>query len=215
MIQGAAYEGTAYASTAKHILPIMAVARTWHAGQVDKCGEEYFEHCCQVADNCADYMDRVLFKKDTRIKAGTDRHDFVIEVFATAFLHDTLEDTDAMIYEEDGQWYITINEKEWRSHDAFGNSDVAIPEKTAHALMAITRGYASNSGETYKEYIKRCGENRIARLVKMNDIKHNTDPSRRPPGEEWEGMEKRYKWAINYLVDREKEMANSGEPLMG
>lgn len=71
------------------------------------------------------------------------------------YLHDTLEDS-----------FITTKECLAKTFS----------KEVADAVDAITR----RQGESYFEYLRRCKENRIARLVKIADIEHNMDRSRWP-----------------------------------
>jgi hypothetical protein len=72
-----------------------------------------------------------------------------------ALLHDTLEDSPIT----------TVD----CLRDTFGST-------IATAVFAITR----KKGERYFDYIRRCWLNPTARLVKIEDIKHNMDKSRWP-----------------------------------
>jgi len=86
-----------------------------------------------------------------------------------AALHDTVEDTDTTL--ED-------------IHERFGPC-------IGEAVDALTR----RRTETYKDYIIRCCENKIAGVVKRYDVYDNFDPSRY-----CEGIPvKRYAWALEYL----------------
>ena len=79
----------------------------------------------------------------------------VIPLAIVAYLHDVLEDS-------------TITTKECLAA-TFG-------QEVADAVDAITR----RKDERYFDYIERCRQNSIARLVKIEDIKHNLDKSRWP-----------------------------------
>ena len=70
------------------------------------------------------------------------------QVIATAWLHDVIEDTD-----------VTIE----------GLRSSEIPEGVLAAIDAITK----RNGESYLDYILRVKRNEIARLVKIEDLKHN------------------------------------------
>jgi len=65
------------------------------------------------------------------------------------------------------------------------------------SLEAITR----REGERYFEYIRRCGENPIARAVKIADLRDNTSPIRAKnlPAGEYKGLLKRYEKALSLL----------------
>ena len=88
-----------------------------------------------------------------------------------AYLHDIVEDTDATF--------------EWLASQGF-------PVEVVEAVDAITR----REGETYGDYIARVGRNRLARAVKIADLKHNLDPSRRGATEAMRG---RYSEALAEL----------------
>jgi hypothetical protein len=72
-----------------------------------------------------------------------------------AVLHDVVEDT-------------------WMNLDllrAYG-----FPDTIIDAVDAITQRPGE---ETYEEYIRRCGRNKLAALVKLADLDDNSDPVRR------------------------------------
>lgn len=89
-----------------------------------------------------------------------------------AYLHDVVEDTDATL--------------EWLLEQGF-------PAHIVDAVDAITR----RDGETYDDFIVRAGRNDIARRVKIADLRHNLDPSRKGATPE---MRERYKRALEYLT---------------
>lgn len=72
---------------------------------------------------------------------------------AVAYLHDVVEDTDITFDD-------LRNEK--------------FPLTVINAVDAITK----RKGETYDDYIARVAENKIARIVKIADMTHNSDISR-------------------------------------
>lgn len=93
---------------------------------------------------------------------------------AVALLHDTVEDTDVSI-----GWVRGV----------FG-------EVIADAVDAITH----REGESRVNYLQRCYENPIARLVKLADVYDNRD---RPPVADLarrERLKKKYEQAIWYLA---------------
>ena len=73
----------------------------------------------------------------------------------TALLHDVVEDTEASL--------------EFLRHAGFSDAVVA-------AVDAITK----REGEDYMDYLARVKANEIATVVKLADIKHNSDMSRLP-----------------------------------
>lgn len=63
-------------------------------------------------------------------------------------------------------------------HDVVEDSSLEVDQITAsfgqevgEAVDALTR----REGETYKDFIRRCGENPVARIVKLADLRHNLD----------------------------------------
>lgn len=80
-------------------------------------------------------------------------------------------------------------------HDVVEDTPVTLPdlehfgfsEEVVQAVDAITHRYK----EPYKDYIERVKGNRIARTVKIEDIKHNMDFTRIDE-EEWKDAEDRY-----------------------
>ena len=73
---------------------------------------------------------------------------------AVALLHDVLEDTDAT---------------EDRLRDMFGDS-------ITDAVVALTK----KPNQNYQDFIRQCGDNPNARLVKLADLFDNMDASRLP-----------------------------------
>ena len=94
-----------------------------------------------------------------------------------AYLHDVVEDTDA-----------TLN---WLLEQGF-------PQDVVDAVDAITR----RDGEDYFDFVKRAGENEIARSVKIADLQHNLDPNRHGATPQ---MRAKYERALAYLLDCEGE----------
>lgn len=92
-----------------------------------------------------------------------------VEETIVALLHDVIEDTDC----------------------SMGILSDSYPEAIVDAVDAITRRY----NETYRQYIKRCCENDIARAVKRQDILDNLRPERRLSN----SMFERYYWALGYI----------------
>jgi (p)ppGpp synthase/HD superfamily hydrolase len=94
---------------------------------------------------------------------------------AVAWLHDVLEDTSCSLEEL----------------KAFGFSDSVLD-----AVVVLTR----DKDEDYFDYIKRLQKNRLARVVKIADLKNNCDLTRiKNPGEaDYKRIEK-YKAALKML----------------
>jgi (p)ppGpp synthase/HD superfamily hydrolase len=91
------------------------------------------------------------------------------EAKAIAWLHDVVEDTDK-----------TLDDL---SKD--------FPEKIVHAIDCLTR----RDGETYKQFVLRAMNNPLAKIVKIEDIKHNL--STIPDSEK--GLIKRWEDALEVL----------------
>lgn len=121
--------------------------------QFDKAGKPYVEHLAFVADLVADQSN---------------------EVIATAWLHDSVEDTDTTLEE---------------IAKMFGSVIV-------EAVNAITK----RQGETYQDYLLRVRANDIACKVKIADLTHNMDLSRLPKITEKDlSRRKKYQQAIQFL----------------
>lgn len=104
-----------------------------------------------------------------------------LEEKIVAVLHDVIEDTN-----------VTVKELE----------EEGFPPYIIAALLSVTR----NEDETYFEFIKRCIQNKIGRIVKLADIKENLDFSRIPnPTEEqiiaYKNREKRYIKAEKMILE--------------
>lgn len=104
------------------------------------------------------------------------------DLTVVALLHDVIEDTD-------------FNASDLRK---FGFTPAQVD-----AVVAITR----KKDEKYFDYIARLKQNDLARMVKMADLKHNSDKSRllTLPQEEQEQMlkliDERYKKALKMLKE--------------
>lgn len=94
-------------------------------------------------------------------------------LISVALLHDVLEDT-------------KLTSEKLRM---LGVSDVVI-----ETVEAITR----NEGERYFDYINRVKQNKLARIVKIEDLRHNLDPCRRAGLTS--SLQKRYEKALDMLV---------------
>ncbi|ATF73978.1 HD domain-containing protein [Pasteurella multocida] len=106
-------------------------AQKIHAQQFDKAGKPYINHLQFVADFVSNESD---------------------EVVATAWLHDSVEDTETEI-----------------------TDILALFGKTvADSVSSITK----QQGENYQDYLVRVKSNEIARKVKIADLTHNMDLSR-------------------------------------
>lgn len=102
-----------------------------HANQFDKAGQPYVNHLAFVVGLLANEND---------------------DVIATAWLHDSVEDTE-----------VSLND----ISELFGSV-------IADSVNAITK----RQGESYQDYLSRVKSNDIARKVKIADLTHNMDLSR-------------------------------------
>ena len=74
---------------------------------------------------------------------------------------------------------------------------LSVPHSTVDALLSVTR----RAGEEYDDFIRRCAENPIGRLVKSADLYDNSDMSRIPcPTPEDYDRAAKYIKAMAYLV---------------
>lgn len=91
-----------------------------------------------------------------------------------AYLHDVLEDTD-----------VTEEELGKEFGDVITDADVALTRRP---------------GEKYFDFVRRAGENKIARVVKIADLTHNMDITRipNPTDKDFRRVEK-YKTALSLL----------------
>jgi hypothetical protein len=94
-------------------------------------------------------------------------------------------------------------------HDVIEDCDVTsddlraqgMPEEVVQAVLCLTR----KEGEVYQDFIHRAGENERSRLVKIADIRDNTDKQRmeRAPKQVQDtlaSLQKRYTKALDYLL---------------
>ncbi len=94
-----------------------------------------------------------------------------------AYLHDVIEDTNVTTDELLSQGF---------------------PERIIEAILSVTR----KKEESYEDFIKRCGANKIGRQVKIHDLEDNMDITRLLSlrQEDTERIEK-YKKAYKYLIN--------------
>lgn len=124
-----------------------------HQNQLDKAGQPYINHLKFVAELVANESD---------------------EVVATAWLHDSVEDTETSLKEI----------------AALFGQDIA------ESVSAITK----RSGENYQNYLLRVKSNDIARKVKIADLTHNMDLNRLPKITEKDLIrQKKYQQAKQFL----------------
>ena len=96
-----------------------------------------------------------------------------------ALLHDIIEDTPMTIHQL---------------------SCMHFPIEIIEAVDAITR----KENEKYMDYLARVKDNKLARKVKLGDLKHNSDLGRlRSIDEKALSLQKRYKKAISFLIDEQ------------
>lgn len=96
---------------------------------------------------------------------------------ATAYLHDVLEDT-------------TMTVTDFRQAE--------IPEDVIKAVIVLTH----DKGEPYFDYLKKVKNNKLAKTVKLADLKHNMDISRldNPTKKDLSRLEK-YQRAQKFLME--------------
>ena len=97
-----------------------------------------------------------------------------------ALLHDVVEDTT------------------WTLDDL---REAGIPNDIVSIVDLLTH----RKHEPYIDYIKRLGDNEVARKVKIADIRHNSDESRLPQDGEKGALRRREKYAkaLAYLLPKE------------
>ena len=122
-----------------------------------------------------------------RVADALRRHNWPETYQVAAALHDTVEDTETTL-------------EDIETH--FGELIRKIVDHLSQRVDPDT----GEKAETYKEYVGRCCENRIARVVKRYDVYDNADPLRyckeSPIG--------RYAWTLDYIEeldarDKDKE----------
>lgn len=126
-----------------------------HQGQVDKSGNDYFEH---------------PFRVSTPFIQSGDATAAIVSL-----LHDCVEDT-----------WVTLGFLEDR-----------FPDEIVDAVDALTR----REDETYRQYIRKCIKNPLARRVKKQDILDNLRPERMFKDAPLE----RYYWALAAIRGKELE----------
>ena len=110
-----------------------AIAERAHAGQVDKAGVDYLQHCAAVAGHAA--------------ALGADD-----ELVATAWLHDTIEDTGV-------------------------TADDLLAEGASERQLRVLR-LLTHTGLDRDAYLAAICADHDAALVKRADNMHNGDPER-------------------------------------
>lgn len=147
-----------------------------------------YQHYLQIAlidafcfhDNQKDKNNDIYYKHPLAV-AGYFLQERDIEAAVVAILHDLVEDTPVTMD------YIYMN----------------YPTPIASAVDAITR----REEETYKQYIRRCIKNPLARRVKKQDVLDNLRPERMFKDAPLE----RYYWALATIRGKEFEEEHGTE----
>ena len=89
-------------------------------------------------------------------------------------------------------------------HDVIEDSDVTVDDLLASGLsnevVTAVQILTKKEGQSYQEYLEKVKSNNLARVVKLADLKHNSDLSRLKSvtNTDYERV-KKYKNAIRYL----------------
>jgi (p)ppGpp synthase/HD superfamily hydrolase len=89
-------------------------------------------------------------------------------------------------------------------HDVIEDSDVTVDDLLVSGLsnevVTAVQILTKKKGQSYQEYLEKVKSNNLARVVKLADLKHNSDLSRLKSvtDTDYERV-KKYKNAINYL----------------
>lgn len=89
-------------------------------------------------------------------------------------------------------------------HDVIEDSDVTVEDLLASGLsnevVTAVQILTKKEGQSYQEYLEKVKSNNLARVVKLADLKHNSDLSRLKSvtNTDYERV-KKYKNAIRYL----------------
>ena len=151
------------------------IASKAHEGQLDKGGHPYLEHPIAVANIACEIYDADYSNDNAHNSNEGDNIFSRDDLIIVALLHDTLEDAELTVEELSNEFEISI----------------------VDAIESLTR----RSGEPYMEYVARAKDNPIARLVKIADLKHNSDLNRvpSPTHDDKERIELKYKPALEFL----------------
>lgn len=154
------------------------IALRAHIGQVDKAGEPYITHPARVVhfvnkviDDSRDVLVR-LYGEDV-----LDDDNFRAELYAIAWLHDVIEDSD------------------WKADDLRIRT---VPENVIDAVEKLSKV----PNEPNIDYYERLKGNDQARIVKLADLSDNSDPNRIALIEDRETRERlqeKYKKAFDVL----------------
>jgi len=146
---------TAHSDQLKHLQlkeTCLNIASLAHADQVDKAQKPYLLHPLWVSATLSETPYRSVLKRHMSVLSEEEKE------FAqcVALLHDVIEDS-PITYED----LISIYH---------------LPNDIADAVLILTK----TKGEDYSLYLKRVKENRLARVVKLSDLLHNSDLRRLP-----------------------------------
>ena len=89
-------------------------------------------------------------------------------------------------------------------HDVLEDSDITAADLLAYGLsnevVAAVQTLTKKKGQSYQDYLEKVKSNNLARVVKLADLKHNSDLSRLKSvtNTDYDRVEK-YKNAIRYL----------------
>ena len=89
-------------------------------------------------------------------------------------------------------------------HDVLEDSDITVADLLAYGLsnkvVTAVQTLTKKKGQSYQEYLEKVKSNNLARVVKLADLKHNSDLSRLKTvsNTDYERV-KKYKNAIRYL----------------
>ena len=89
-------------------------------------------------------------------------------------------------------------------HDVLEDSDITVADLLAYGLsnkvVTAVQTLTKKKGQSYQDYLEKVKSNNLARVVKLADLKHNSDLSRLKSvtNTDYDRVEK-YKNAIRYL----------------
>jgi (p)ppGpp synthase/HD superfamily hydrolase len=128
------------------------IASVAHFNQVDKAKEPYLLHPLWVSAVLSEVPYRTILKR-TMISLSEDEKEYAQCV---ALLHDVIEDS-PITYED-----LLIKHQ--------------LPLEIVDAVKILTK----TKGEDYSLYLTRVKKNKLARVVKLADLLHNSDLTRLP-----------------------------------
>lgn len=151
----------------------LAFAAEAHRDQKDKQGVPYILHPFRIVE---------ALRRDN----WSETHQ------AAGGLHDTVEDTETTLEE---------------IHERFGSlirdAVDALSRRGHWETQPLQQEALWVWDETYKEYIRRCCKNNIARVVKRYDVYDNADPHRYCEG----SPIGRYVWTLDYIQRLEEAIS--------